>query len=66
MRGKGEVHGVTANTVYDDVVFVTSVGSDGEVAGPADAGEGRAGVVWGWERGSGPGIVVSVVATSSW
>ncbi len=58
--------GNTANTVYDDVVFVASVGLDGEVAGPADAGEGQAGVVWGWERGSGPGIVVSVVATSSW
>ena len=48
-----EVHGVyvsdsnTANTVYDDVVFVAIVGSDGEVAGPADAGEGRAGVEWG-------------------
>jgi hypothetical protein len=40
-----EVHGVyvsnsnTANTVYDDVVFVASVGTDGEIAG------GRGGVV---------------------
>ena len=41
--GDGDI----ANTVYDDVVFMASVGSDGEGAGPADAGEGRAGVEWG-------------------
>jgi hypothetical protein len=58
--------GDTANTVYEDVVFVASVGADGEVAGPADAVEGRAGVMWRWERGSGPSIVASVAATSSW
>ncbi len=67
-----EVHGVyvgdgdTANAVYDDVVFVASVGADGEVAGLADAVEDRAGVVWEGEREAGPGIVASVAATSSW
>ncbi len=41
-----EVHGVyvsdsnTANTVYDDVVFVASVGTDGEIARSTDAVEG--------------------------
>ena len=30
----------TANTVYDDVVFVASVGTDGEVAGSTYAVEG--------------------------
>jgi hypothetical protein len=38
-----EVHGVyvgdsnTANAVYDDVVFVASVGADGKNAGSTDA-----------------------------
>ena len=38
-----EVHGVyvsdsnTANTIYDDVVFVASVGADGKNAGSTDA-----------------------------
>jgi hypothetical protein len=41
-----EVHGVyvsdsnTANTVYDDVVFLASVGTDGEIARSTDAIEG--------------------------
>ena len=41
-----EVHGVyvsdsnTAHTVYDDVVFVASVGTDGEIAGLTYAVEG--------------------------
>ena len=41
-----EVHGVyvsdsnTANTVHDDVVFVASVGTDGEIAGSTYAVEG--------------------------
>ena len=41
-----EVHGVyvsdsnTANTVYDDVVFVASVGTDGVIAGSTYAVEG--------------------------
>ena len=41
-----KVHGVyvsdsnTANTVYDDVVFVASVGMDGEIAGSTDAAMG--------------------------
>ena len=41
-----EVHGVyvcdsnTANAIYDDVVFVASVGTDGEIAGSTYAVEG--------------------------
>jgi hypothetical protein len=41
-----EVHGVyvsdsnTANTVYDDVVFVASVGMDGKIARSTDVIEG--------------------------
>jgi hypothetical protein len=41
-----EVHGVyvsdsnTANTVYDDAVFVASVGTDGEIARSTDVIEG--------------------------
>jgi hypothetical protein len=72
-----EVHGVyvsggiTANTVYDDVIFVASVGTDGEVAGPADVVEGREGAVccveggwWVGGRGARAGIVASVATTS--
>jgi len=66
-----EVHGVyvgdrnTANAVYDDIVFVASVGTDGEIAGSTDAVMGRAGIVWVGRRGARSGIVASA-ATSLW
>ena len=66
-----KVHGVyvgdsnTANAIYDDVVFVASVGADGENAGSTDAVVGRAGIVWVGRRGARSGIVASA-ATSSW
>ena len=66
-----EVHGVyvgdsdTANAVYDDVVFVASVGTDGEIAGSTHAVVGRAGIAWVGRRGARSGIVASA-ATSSW
>jgi hypothetical protein len=64
-----KVHGVyvsdsnTANTVYDDVVFVASVGMDGEIAGLTDAVECRAGILWVGRRRAGSG---ASMATSSW
>ena len=66
-----EVHGVyvgdgdTANAVYDDVVFVASVGADGENAGSTDAVVGQTGIVWVGRRVARSGIVASA-ATSSW
>ena len=64
-----EVHEVyvgdsdTANAVYDDVVFVASVGTDGEIAGSTDAVEGRAGILWVGRRRARSG---ASAATSSW